>query len=216
MVLKTWKKNKWRSDLRKYTREFEKKFKGEVVCTEVGRVYAGIYRDSKYPTDKHHFTPIFLSFGRFRDEDGIKYVRGVNLLYLNTTQCIEILEETHRFLKMKPDARVPHMLKVHEKFMKIFPYAFKNFEEKKIFRVSEVDKEEWGIIPLLKKNLWGNFNPVALNEDFRKENQDRRRVPRKKMAESLPKVEESKEDATELVDNITELGFDEESDWLLH
>jgi hypothetical protein len=170
--LQTWKANNWKSDLRKYTRLFEQKFKHKSKgITTVGKVYAMRYSTSFiYETDKHHVTPVILSFGRFSDDNGVKYVRGLNLLYLKTNEIIDILEDSYKLLKYDDDKRIEPLLKIHSKYMIRFPYAFKNFEERRITCFSEVDECEWGMIPLLQKNLWGTFNPVALNEDFQKEN----------------------------------------------
>ena len=180
--LETWRKNNWRSDLRKYTKAFESKFKSkDRLVTEAGKVYAITYRTlENFPTDKHHVTPIFLSFGRFKDDEGRIYVRGLNLLFLRTDQCIEVLENSYNHVKEKADSRAVNSIKVHEKFISVFPYAFKNFEEKRILSVSEVSSEDWGMIPLLHKYIWGTFNPVALNESFQEENKIEKTIKKKK------------------------------------
>jgi hypothetical protein len=195
----TWRKNNWRYDLRKYTRVFEEKFKvkREKNVSEAGKVYAITYKiSSDFLTDKHHVTPVIVSFGRFRDEEGKTYVRGLNLLFLKTHQCLEILEDAHRFFSYKPDRRAEEMIKLHEKYIKIYPYLFKNFEERRILTQSEVTSEDWGMIPLLHKNLWGTFNSVALDESFQEENKSisrnikKRPKPVKKAEENSPKQEE--------------------------
>lgn len=169
-----WRKNNWRYDLRKYTRDFEKKFKTKRVkgqISEAGKVYAISYRgNSEFQTDKHHVTPLIISFGRFKDDEGGIYVRGLNLLFLKTHQILEILEDAFAFQKQKPDDRASSMIKLHEKYIRIYPYLFKNFEEKRILTQEEVESEEWGMIPLLHKHLWGTFNSVALDEAFQEEN----------------------------------------------
>ena len=73
---KTWKANNWRIDLRKYTREFQQKFESiKKINLFPGCIYAAKYLvDSDYLTDKHHFTPLFVSFGRFRDDEGNRLV----------------------------------------------------------------------------------------------------------------------------------------------
>lgn len=171
--LKVWKNNKWRYDLRKYTREFEKKFKVKKgkSLTEAGKIYAIKYRvSSDYPTDKHHVTPLIVSFGRFRDENGNSYIRALNLFFLSTSQVLEVLEDLYLYSNFTHDERAFHVIKLHEKYIKIYPYIFKNFEEKRVLMQCEVSVEEWGMIPLLQKNLWGIFNPTALDEDFQREN----------------------------------------------
>lgn len=169
----TWRKNNWRYDLRKYTRAFEENFKKkrEKNISEAGKVYSITYKtSSEYLTDKHHVTPVMISFGRFKDEEGKTYVRGLNLLFLKVHQCLEILEDAYRFHALNPDKRAEQMIKLHEKYIKVYPYLFKNFEEKRILTQDEVEVNEWGMIPLLQKHLWGIFNPVALNEAFQEEN----------------------------------------------
>lgn len=175
--LHVWKKNKSRSDLRKYTRIFESKFRANSwdkpnnIVSEVGKVYAIQYKtNNSYLTDKHHVTPVIFSFGRFRDESGRTSVRGLNLLYLSTHEAIVFLEKAHVFLEKKPDERVAGILKLHKECIEKYPYAFKNLEERRILTINEVDGTEWGMIPLLHKHLMGNFNSSALKLDFLEEN----------------------------------------------
>lgn len=192
----TWRKNNWRFDLRKYTRDFEKKFKvkREKNLSEAGKVYAVTYKTSpEFQTDKHHVTPIVVSFGRFRDEEGKTYVRGLNLLFLNTHQTLEILEDVHSIHKLKADDRATKMIVLHEKYIRIYPYLFKNFEEKRILTQDEVLLEEWGMIPLLKKNLWGVFNSEALNEDFQIEEKEARKLPKKSRPKKLAQQQDQEE-----------------------
>ena len=187
--IQTWKANNWKSNIRNYTRLFEQKFKIKAKgITVVGKVYAMKYSiNYLYETDKHHVTPIILSFGRFIDDNGIKYVRGLNLLYLKTNEIIDILEDSYKLLKYDDDKRIEPLLKIHSKYMIRFPYAFKNFEEKRIVCFSEVNQDEWGMIPLLHKNLWGTFNAVALNEDFQKENSV---INKKTKSKQIDQIEE--------------------------
>jgi len=186
-----WKKNKGRCDLRKYTRKFEENFKVKSSLTEVGNVYAISYRANyENQTDKHHITPVILSFGRFLDDNGTKYVRGLNLLYLKTNEAIDILNEVYAIIKKPADKRVPAILKIHSKYMTRFPYAFKNFEERRILTTGIVNEEEWGMIPLLHKHLFGTFNAVALNEDFQKEIKNPKIKPKKVKEQKLEEEEE--------------------------
>ena len=195
----TWRKNNWRFDLRKYTRVFEQKFKEkkDKNLTEVGKVYAIKYKtSSNFLTDKHHVTPVIVSFGRFRDDDGITYTRGLNLLFLRPHQSLEILEDMYAIKAKKLNDIASAMIKLHEKYIRVYPYLFKNFEEKRILTQSEVIREDWGMIPLLKKELWGTFNGIALNEDFQLETTDtRKEVKRrpKKLQEKKTEVEEEQE-----------------------
>jgi hypothetical protein len=189
----TWRKNNWRFDLRKYTRVFEQKFKEkkDKNLTEVGKVYAISYKTSSdFLTDKHHVTPIIVSFGRFRDDEGLTYVRGLNLLFLKPHQSLEILEDMHAIKAKKPNDIASAMIKLHEKYIRIYPYLFKNFEEKRILTQSEVIREDWGMIPLLKKELWGIFNGIALNEDFQLETT----VTRKEVKRRPKKLQEEQKD----------------------
>lgn len=198
LPFETWKKNKWKSNIRKYTLEFEKKFKSKFSLTEVGKMYAVTYKvDSSVPTDKFHLTPVMLSFGRFHDEDGAKYVRGLNLLFLNTRELLQVLEDFYPFMNNAPDSRVQPILKLHEKYMKKFPYVFKNFAERKIVSVNEVDVEEWGMVPLLHKYLWGTFNAIALDEAFQAENKARRKTAVNKRKKKLHEHAQVSEDVLE-------------------
>lgn len=198
--IETWRKNNWRFDLRKYTRSFEQKFKvkREKNLSEAGKVYAITYRTSPdFHTDKHHVTPILVSFGRFRDEEGKTYVRGLNLLFLRVHQTLEILEDIHTIHKLKPDNRASKMIEFHEKYIRVYPYLFKNFEERRILTQDEVIVEDWGMIPLLKKNLWGTFNSEALNQDFQLEEKEVRKLPKKSRPRKVKQPEREEELAEE-------------------
>jgi hypothetical protein len=180
----SWKKNKGRVDLRSYTREFQKKFSTaspKKRNLEAGKLYAVKYlTDSVYPTDKHHFSPLFLSFGRFMDDEIGKHSRGVNLFYLTVSQSLEILEDFFRLINLNPNDRAVEVLKLHSKYLKIFPYAFKNLEERRILNFSEIDSSEWGMVPLLHKYLIGNFNSTALDKDFQLENKELPKITKKR------------------------------------
>jgi len=195
---KVWRKNNWRYDLRKYTRIFEEKFKEKrgKSLTEVGKIYAITYKTSSdFLTDKHHVTPIIVSFGRFKDENGATYVRGLNLLFLKPHQVLEILENMYSIKAKKLDEKAVEMIKLHEKFIKVYPFLFKNFNENRILTLSEVNKEDWGMIPLLKKELWGIFNPNALNEDFQEENKSQKKIKsRPEKIQEKPKDDEEYEE----------------------
>lgn len=205
----TWRKNNWRYDLRKYTRDFEKKFKvkREKNISEAGKVYAITYRSSEFLTDRHHVTPLIVSFGRFKDDEGKTYVRGLNLLFLKTHQSIEILEDVYSFLNLKGDEKSLKMIALHEKYIRIYPYLFKNFEEKKILTQCEVEASEWGMIPLLHKNLWGTFNPVALDEAFQLENTVKSKYKPKKVKKEEKKEEEETEEE-EVLEETEEISVD--------
>lgn len=209
-----WKQNKGRSDLRKFTREFQKKFKGKKpLKMEPGKVYAVQYRvDSIFPTDKHHFTPLIVSFGRFRD--GSTHTRGVNLFYLTIPQQLELLEDVHRFHSLKATDRAIEIFKLHSKYMRIFPFAFKNLEELRTLHVTEILAEEWGMIPLLHSHLLGNFNKSALDADFQLENREWKTITKKKKrtpAEVKPDVL-TEEILLEKDDTIDNFGIFEEDD----
>ena len=202
----TWKTNKWRLDMRSYTRLFQKKFESRSkIQVHPGSVYAIKYlTEPEILTDKYHFTPIIISFGRFRDDDGDIYTRGINLMYLRNEQKIEILEEIYKYSSFPPDARVVPIIQIHDKWMKIAPYAFKNLEERRIIGLSEVEISEWGMIPLLKEALLGTFNAKLLNEDFQKENQEPI-IKKKKKKKSQPVENKKVEDVNE----YEEIIFDE-------
>jgi hypothetical protein len=214
---KTWKANCWRTDLRSYTRDFQKKFSLTAKThLEPGEVYAATYRIStEFPTDKHHFTPVFASFGRFRDEEGKTYVRGLNLFYLKPSQKLEILDEFHSFYDLKTPARVSPLIKIHEKWMKIAPYAFKNYEERRIMGICKIDLEDWGMIPLLREYLYGTFNAVALNEDFQKEIKEPKSFTGKKTnlpeSEIIKDEEEVVSDSSVMTADMNDLDFDLDS-----
>ena len=202
----TWKANKWRLDMRSYTRLFQKRFESRSkIQVHPGSVYAIKYlTEPDILTDKYHFTPIVISFGRFRDDDGDIYTRGINLMYLRNEQKIEILEEVYKYSSFPPDARVAPIIQIHDKWMKIAPYAFKNLEESRIIGLSEVEVTEWGMIPLLKEALLGTFNARLLNEDFQKENKEPI-IKKKKKKKSQPVENKKVEDENE----YEEIIFDE-------
>jgi len=208
-----WKKNNFKPTLRKLTREFSERFKVKSSSiTEVGKIYAITYStDYSIPTDKHHVTPVILSFGRFLDDNGNKYVRAVNLLYLSTKQQVELLEECYSLLKYKPGERVQQILKLHQKYMMVYPYAFKNFEERRIRSTSEVIGEDWGTVTVIQRYLLGNFNAVALNEDFQKEIKsppDRRRKPKKAQEQPEDEIEDEIEDGDFIEGDLIDLDID--------
>ena len=202
----TWKKNKGRVDLRKYTREFQKNFETKKAqVTLPSKVYAMTYRgDSVFETDKHHVTPIVLSFGRFKDDEGASYLRGINLLYLRNEQMIEIMEEVFSLHKFPIESRIKSLIKIHDKWMTIVPFAFKNFEERRISSTSEINESVWGMIPLLHKFLWGNFNAQSLNESFQLENKKRPIRENKKEV----KMEKPREDVQTAEETFTEGAID--------
>lgn len=201
----TWRKNKWRPDFRKRTREFQKKFESRKTITALpGSVYATKYKgEISVPTDKHHFTPVIVSFGRFRS-GSITFLRGLNLLFLRKDQQLEILEAVHKIHHLDPDARVAPLLRIHETWMRIVPYAFKDFDERRLITVEEIMNEEWGTIPLLHTHLFGTFNSSALNEDFRRESAENRKRPvssrEKQVTEEKEKPEETVSVDLETVD----------------
>lgn len=215
--LHVWKKNKVRSDLRKYTRIFESKFKSNSwdkpknMISEVGKIYAIFYRvNNSYPTDKHHVTPVIFSFGRFINEAGYATVRGLNLLYLSNHDAIIFLEKAHVFLSKKPDERVPGLLKLHAECLQKYPYAFKNLDERRILSINEVESLEWGMIPLLHKHLLGNFNARALESDFTEENKFVPTPVRKKKEKD--QIKEIKEDTVSMEMTEGEIDFDLDDD----
>lgn len=208
----TWKANKWRSDLRKYTREFQSNFESRTPLQILpGTVYASRYRgDSTFPTDKHHITPLFVSFGRYKDDEGKVHVRGINLLYLRKDQQLEILDEIYAHFSKKPDERVAPIIKVHEKWMKISPYAFKNYEERRMIAIREISSLDWGMIPLLQTHLLGNFNAQALNEDFQKESKAPRKTKYKKSSPPAEKAEETEVVSEMIEGDFPDIDFEDE------
>ena len=74
--------------------------------------------------------------------------------------------------------------------MKKFPHAFKNLEERRLLIANKIDVEEWGMIPLLQRHLFGNFNTTALKKDFITEH---RHAPIKLRVKKPKKVEEFKD-----------------------
>jgi hypothetical protein len=210
----TWKKNKWRIDLRKYTRSFQQNFESKKpIKVFPGEVYAAKYvTDYSILTDKYHFTPVFVSFGRFRDDEGMTYTRCINLMYLRNDQKIEILEEVFKCHHLPISKRVEPMIKIHEKWMRIAPYAFKNLEERRITGISEIHVNEWGMIPLLKEHLLGTFNSSTLNEDFQKENKIPVVKPKKKKQHTAqPSLIEDEETVSEeFIENETLIDWDDD------
>lgn len=199
-----WKKNKSRSDLRKVTREFEKNFKIKSKCKiEPGKVYALTYlTDGSIPTDKYHVTPIIISMGNFLDENGVECTRGINLLFLNAKECIDIFEDFYRFSDKPIQKRAINTVQLHDKYNKIFPWVFKNFNSTRIRTAVEIKPEEWGLIPCLHKYLFGNFNLSALNEDFQKEIKIRKKF-KPVTKEKEKKKEETLEEETVEEDLVT-------------
>ena len=211
--ISVWKTNKWRSDMRAYTREFEKKFKQKShVISSLGNIYAIKYiTDQSIITDKYHFTPLIISFGRYKDDtNNLTYTRGLNLFYLTTAQQLELLEEVYKHRNKSDVDKVKQFFNIHEKWIKIVPSAFKNLEEKRISVIKLIEDNEWGIIPLLKKDLFGTFNLSLLTEDFVKENKVRKIY---KKAKDEPMINENEDDESyeeEISVNSTyDLDFDD-------
>lgn len=210
-----WKKNKGRTDLRKLTRDFEKNFKIKNKCKfEPGKVYAITYTiDNNIPTDKHHVTPVILSLGSFRDENGLINIRGINILYLNTKQAIELLDDCYLYNEKSVAERVIPLVKIHDKYIKVFPWAFKNFIFNRIKTSIEINSEEWGIIPLLYKYLFGNFNVSALIEDFKQEIKTPIKIIKnqnfKKSKKENKQIEEQ-EEMIEIEDDMITINLSEE------
>jgi hypothetical protein len=209
----TWKTNKWRIDLRQYTRSFQKKFESRTkLFVHPGDVYAAKYlTDPDILTDKYHFTPVFISFGRFRDDEGMTYTRSLNLMYLRNEQKIEILEEVFKHHSKNPADRVIPIIQIHEKWMRIAPYAFKNLEERRVLGIEKINEDEWGMIPLLKTDLIGTFNSSLLNEDFQKENKvPKEKKKKKKKVDNLPLIENEETVSEEFIENEELITFDDE------
>jgi len=169
--ISVYKENKSRIDLRKVTREFQKRFtvKSKTIL-EAGKVYAMKYiPDHKYQTDKYHYTPIILSLGIF-NKNGRIFMKGINLLYINLGDVLSILEEAYLYESMKPIQRTLNIIKMNDKYIGKFEYAYKYFDLARISTYNEVEPEVWGFIPILKKELFGNFNIDSLQIDYKKEN----------------------------------------------
>jgi hypothetical protein len=206
----TWRRNKGRVDLRAFTRKFQENFKGRRICeSELSGVYSIVYMmDPNLPTDKHHATPVMLSFGRFVGDDGSTYVRGANLLYLKTDEAIDLMMDVHRIMDLKLEARVAPLIAIHEKYMQRFPQAFKNYEERRILSCVRVKGEDWGMVPLLHKHLMGNFNPTALLESYNLENKRKPVVIRRKLKEEKP-AEEIEQVEEVFTEGFVDTSFDE-------
>lgn len=205
-----WKEKKAGMGLRKYTRDFEKRFREKSNdVLEVGKVYALRYStDPGFPTDKHHVTPVIISLGNFVNENGNVCVRGANLLYLTTETILRILEKAYRVHSLRESNRVAPIVMLHEAILEEIPFVIKDFELHRIKISSEIPVEEWGMIPLLRKDLWGTFNPAALMEDVKRENRKRPEILRKKGNSPLENGEEIiMEEETDLDELKDDLGY---------
>lgn len=210
--IQVWKNNKSNIDLRIYTLNFKKLFEKKnklTICP--GNVYAATYAsDYRVLTDKHHVMPLFLSFGCFRDDVGRSFIRGLNLFFLSKDQRLQILEEIYKFHDKKPSLKVVPTIAIHEKWIRIVPWAFKNFEETRILKISEINHSEWGMIPLIHDKVFGTFNARALNEDFGLENSVViKQVKRKKNKKIEDVLEDNINDVME-INSIESFDIDDE------
>lgn len=196
---KVWKINKTRIDLRQVTRQFERRFRVKSKgLIEPGKVYAMRYQpDNSNHTDKFHITPVILSLGHFVKND-IVYIKGINLFYLSTGDALGILEDAFKVVNMKPIQRNAHINTIHDKYINTLEYNYKYFDTNRIISYNEVQSEEWGFIPLLHKNLFGNFNIEALINTYKKEIGKNKQI-------KIKKENVKKDDKVESVSEIVEM-----------
>jgi hypothetical protein len=197
---KVWQENRFRIDLRQETRKFEKRFKLKSKSViEPGKVYAMRYLpDNNIITDKFHITPVILALGHYVN-DGRIYVKGINIFYLSTQHALNVLEDAFLSITKKPITRNLHINTIHDKYINTLDYNYKNFDVDRIVSYSEIEPEIWGLIPLLHKNLFGNFNIEALIKDYKKENKVVKKQPRKIKKET--KSETKGETVSEVITN---------------
>lgn len=212
--LKTFTKNKTNLDLRNYTRNFSllKPFKKEKF--EVGQVYYVYYPTNESLTDKWHQISVVYCLGRYHI-DGVTFARNLNLLYLPIYNQLDVLEKAHYILEKSKSINylVYQTLKMHEQIQNTqMSCAIKDFKESKVTYCRKVAREEWGMIPLLKKELFGNLSATGLMESFEAENRKPVVILREKKKVKEKEVEWSDEiDNEEDVDY--EAAFDYDSDW---
>lgn len=153
-------KNTSRLDLRKYSLDFRKtnflsKHRDEI---KIGQIYAFNYSiENKNSSDIFHEQPLILVL------NNLEVITGLNLFFLNSKNLITILEAAYNLNCNYPKNTTLYFNKLLEDIKKTEMNSFLHeFNVSKIINSSEIKIEEWGMIPLLRKNQFGIFNETAL------------------------------------------------------
>ena len=206
LIEKTYNDNKSRIDLRKYTREFQKTLKNKFSKNEMydtGNIYLISYNvDSSILTEKYHFTPLIVSFGRFKDEEKT-YIRGINILFLEKAARLELLNDIYTCTRYKKDEQLRSLIAIHEKWNKAFPHLFINLEQRRILSGKLIEMKDWGMIPLVKSELFGSFHSSLLEKDFNKQYRTpdiKRKIKEKKKSKPHLAIDEEFEIENEVLE----------------
>lgn len=161
----TFKKNKLRLDMRKQSKVLLKKcFKKSLMKAnemEAGKIYALVYKSDRKITDKHHKIAIIANLGRMKVDDEV-VIRGVNLLYTESETQLRIMD---RFCNKNV---VNEAAWINDTLTNELPFALKDFRETRIANVFEIEKKKWGLVPLIKKEVFG-VQPLLLKADYLEE-----------------------------------------------
>jgi hypothetical protein len=181
----TYNKNKSRLDLRKYTKDFSlSKIKKGVL--QEGKLYLMRYLPNiSIPTDKHHILSVCFIFEKKEDE---KKLVAVNLLYLKPYISLRLLQWWYEISMKEKRSKILEAwrMRFHTE-IESSPYAFslKTFEIDRILGIKEISFDEWGMIPLLRKEMLGITTLRGILRDYETEFSSRKKEKKKK-AEHMP------------------------------
>lgn len=170
--MKVYQQNKTRLDLRQYTREFMKVKPYRKDVFEAGQIYYVYYPVKENLTDKWHNIAVVYCLGRYIDVNGISRARCINMLYMPTYEQLKMLQEGYTVLQKSKNVNqlVYGTVMMHERLqVGQFQCAIKDFTEGQVSFCRKVNREDWGMLPLLKKELFGNLSYSGLQESFNAE-----------------------------------------------
>lgn len=173
-----------RSVYKKYRISSERrKFTGSLLTTlqrlslrkiEEGEVYCLKYVSHESLTDKWHTLSVV-----YVTEVNGQHVKGINLLYLNPSITLNILTEAE---KVKKDLKNSVFYKQLLEEFDSQPLACvtKTFSTHRILSAFQLRREDWGMVPIIEKGMFGNLNVIALQEDWKREEEQIPEVKKKK------------------------------------
>lgn len=142
---KTYNENRNSIYKRKLTRDFLDLLKSDSVKRiERNKIYLLEYAADSVPTDKWHRICIV-----YVEKIHRTFIEGYNLLYFNDIACLNFLKITH------DEKNVPERIKKQLPYLHVHS---KSYSIAHITSVVEIELEKWGLIPLLKREVFGNIN----------------------------------------------------------
>lgn len=170
-----------------------------VTKIEEGEVYCMKYTSKLYETDKWHT----LSLVYITEVKGGLFT-GINLLYLNPAVTLNLLANAEKVKNLKESVFYRQLLTEAESFP--ISCAKKTFVHRYLNAAIKVKREDWGLVPLVEKGLFGNLNVEALVEDWKREAEEFKHPKKRKRAKIAQK--ESTEPEVQLIDDLVDSVFE--------